>query len=88
MSVTPATTSLSGGIAALVHFSRVRKDDVGVRTVAQTMTSGGVDAIAANVNPGTSYAYLTQIAEVDPNTGSPWIQAGVNAAQMGLETVV
>jgi hypothetical protein len=88
MSVTAATTALTGGFAAVVHVSRVRKDDAGTRTVAQTITSGGVDAVASNVNPGTSYAYHLQISEVDPNTSVPWLQAGFNAVQMGLETVV
>lgn len=87
MSVTVAPTSVTGTIAAVVHVSRLLKNNSGTRTASQTVTSNGVDAIATAINLGTSYQYATQILETDPNTGIAWTVTGFNAAQCGVETV-
>lgn len=87
MSVTYAPSAVTGTVVAAIHVSRVRKDDVGTRTVAQKVTSNGVDATGPTISLGTTYKYYTQILETDPNTSAPWTVANFNLAQAGLETL-
>lgn len=87
MSVTVANSAVSGTIAGVIHVTRMSKSSSGTRTVSQTITSNGVDAIGTPIAVGTSYAYYTQVSETDPNTGSPWNLTGFNSVQCGVETV-
>jgi hypothetical protein len=87
MSVHPASTAVTGTIVAVVNVARLAKSDAGARTAALTITNGAGDITGSTINLGTSYGYYTQIQEVDPATGSPWLNSGFNTTQIGVTTV-
>jgi hypothetical protein len=87
MSVNLASTSVAGTIAGVVNVGRMKKTDSGTRTAALTVTNNAVDSIGSTISLGTSYAYYTQISEVDVNTSLPWTNAGFNTVQLGVKTV-
>lgn len=64
-----------------------RKTDAGAREVAALLRSGGADFNGATISPTTSYLYQLDGFEVDPATGVPWIESGVNALEVGMEVI-
>lgn len=75
-------------IFAVSVNARAEKDDAGVRTIRAVAKSGSTVA-DSGVDFGltqSSYQYMQQFFETDPNTGAGWTQAGVNAAEFGVKT--
>jgi hypothetical protein len=80
-----------GGVSAihgvqLNHFSR--KDGVTARTLTPKVRSGGTNYSGTNRPLTTSYLYYLELWDDDPDTGPAlWTEAGVNAAEFGVEVV-
>lgn len=65
-----------------------KKDDAGARSAMALIRSGGTtyDGDTHALTQG-SYENHMSIIEDDPDTASAWDEAGINAAEFGLETV-
>ena len=74
-------------ILAVQSIVVARQDDSGQRQVKSVIQSGTVQATGAVVNTNATYAAHTDIFATDPNTGSSWTYAAVNALQVGAELV-
>lgn len=74
-------------IFAVVEKLRARKSDAGTRSIAHAARSNGVDYAGATHALGTDTAYYHNVREVDPNTTVAWLEAGVNALQVGASVV-
>jgi hypothetical protein len=79
---TPVTT---GPIYAVQLCSVARKDDSGVRSIANTVLSGATAEDGATQALGTTYAWYLDIMESDPNTAGPWTKTTFDAAQIGVK---
>jgi len=79
--------STSGTIKGIQVLSYDRKDDAGTRQIKNKIKSGATEADGATVTLGTSYVYVRDIFEHDPDTGAPWTPSGVNAIEAGTEIV-
>lgn len=66
---------------------RAKKSDVGNKTVRGLVNSNVTEALGNTVALVTSYRWYNDIFEQDPDTVAAWIEAGVNAAQFGVEIV-
>jgi hypothetical protein len=74
-------------VVAVQTLLNVRKDDATFRSVRSKVRSGGTDGNGATRTLGTSYQVYADIYPNDPNTGSAWAVAAVNAAQLGVEVI-
>lgn len=74
-------------IAAVKLFTLARKDDAGLRQIRNTVKSGPVVAAGHTSSLGTSYAYTTDLLELNPDGNVPWTVAAINALQSGVEMV-
>lgn len=83
----PALPVVTGDVLGMNVVFVGRKDDAGTRTVRGSVRSGGTDANGTTVSLPTSYARLSGQFLTDPDTGSPWTIASVNAAETGVEVV-
>lgn len=84
-------TSLPGtasNIVAVDNILYARKDDAGTRTIEGVIKSGGTSVTGPNLALSTSYQFVDQIQQTDPNTSAAWTPTGVNAATIGYEEVV
>lgn len=70
-------------IYGVQHCLSAKKMDAGAAAIAPMIRASGTDYPGANLNPGTAYAVLQQIAAVNPATGAQWTEAGFNAAEFG-----
>ena len=82
-----ALTPVSGTIPFLQTMLVARKDDAGIRTVADVISDGITDHVGASNNVGTSYQQWLTIHETDPVTSAAFTLANVNARQYGVEEV-
>lgn len=71
-------------IAAVVHMTWARKDDVGTRVIQQICLSNGVQESSAQLSLNTADTYYEDVIETDPNTANTWTQGGFNAATFGV----
>lgn len=60
-------------------------DNASPHTAAITARSNGVDSVGPAINVAQSFTYYNQPFPVDPNTGNPWLNAAVGAAEFGVE---
>lgn len=68
------------------HLSSARKEDAGLATLTNVITSGAVTQLSATSHPlTTDYFYYREMYAVDPNTGALWATAGINAVVLGVE---
>lgn len=75
-----------GDILGLQINTTVRETDVDTYTLKQPCKSNGtVSAGSAEPVGSTLYTHRERILEQDPDTSTAWIEAGVNAAQFGVE---
>lgn len=72
-------------IYGVQHNLSAKKTDAGSASIAPVIRHSGVDYVGANLNPGTTYAVLQQIAAVNPGTAAAWTEAGFNAAEFGYK---
>jgi hypothetical protein len=81
------TLTLLGTIPAISHITYARKDDAGIRQIAQTCLSGTASELSQTISLGNSYVYYTDVIVNDPNTGSPFTTAGFNAITTGVKEI-
>lgn len=77
--------SPTGPIAGVQTVGCMRKDDVGNRSVALEVRSGGTNYDGSANGLFSSYLMFRRIDETDPATGSAWTPSGVNAAELGVK---
>lgn len=78
-------TTAAGIVKAVQTVLYARKDDAGAHTVKPVIRSGTTDYPATAAALAETYAMLTEVHSVDPNTAAAWTIAGVNAAEFGAE---
>lgn len=77
---------VGANIATVIIWAFARKDDGGFRTIQGAIKSGStLGTSGTDIAPGTNYAYEFLQVLNDPNTGSPWTLAAVNAAEFGIK---
>jgi len=81
---TLSTNSIVYGVQVTGVFT---KNDAGARAACNLIISGGTQSNGATTSLGTSYAGVTDIYAVDPNTSASWTPANVNAAKIGYKLV-
>lgn len=81
LSITGATIK---GIQTVVDC---RRDDVGARTVAATIKTGGTIYDGTAFSPGTVYQFFTEIRELNPHSTIAWTAADLLALQAGVKCV-
>lgn len=81
----PALSAIPATVHAVAVKGLCARSDSGARTVSVRMKSGATDSGSASLTPGTSYGWLGALFGTDPNTGSPWTGAGLNAATSGIK---
>jgi len=75
-----------GDILGVQINTTVRETDVNIFTLKQPCKSSTtVSAGSAEPVGSTTYTHRERILEQDPHTSAAWIEAGVNAAQFGVE---
>ena len=70
-------------IFGVQHCLSMKKSDAGTCTVAPVVRHISTDLAAADLSPGTSYAYGLLVQQTYPGTGSQWTEAQFNAAEFG-----
>ena len=63
---------LTGSVLGVAHYSYLRKDDAGSRSVAQVCLSGSATEIGSTISLGNTYTYYPDIIELDPSTSAPF----------------
>lgn len=61
------------------------KDDAGSRSAATFVRSGSTDDEGSGVGLSTTYTFVRDIYEEDPDTSAAWTQSGINSAEFGLK---
>jgi hypothetical protein len=80
-----ATPGGAANFAAVKVNAIARKTDAGGRNLQMGVISGGVPAVGATHQLGTSYQYFQDIFVNDPNTSAPWAsKAAVDAATIEI----
>ncbi len=72
-------------ILTMRPFVRAWKEDAGTCKIAPSLISSGVKATVADQPITTAAAYYDSNVPLDPNTGVPWVAAGLNAAVEAIE---
>lgn len=70
------------GVQALLN---ARLTDAGFRGLTPLLRQGGSDHLGTEQYPGSSYRYLHEVFETDPDTGLAWSIAGVNNLELGAK---
>lgn len=81
----PAAASAVSGVQVNIVG---RKDDVGPRSLAPVVRSGGTDYDGSNGALTSTYDVISQVYEQNPNTSAAWAVAGVNGAEFGVKLTV
>ena len=82
-----------GGVATTFNIRAAqitnasRKDAAGTCSLANIISSNGIDETGATNPLATSYYYFSDIAELDPSTGAPWTVSGFNSTLIGYGRV-
>jgi hypothetical protein len=76
---------LTGVVLGIGHFSYLRKDDMGIREVAQVCLSGASTEQGATISLGNVFQYWVDILEVDPHTSTQFSVSALNAATLGIK---
>lgn len=83
-------TSLPAGaqnIAAVDPIVYARKDDAGTRTITNHIKSGTTVVDGPNIALSTTYQYIDNIQQTDPNTSAAWTVTGVNNLLVGYKEI-
>jgi hypothetical protein len=78
-----AIASTPAAVVAVTTRGYMEKSDAGTRTGAVQIKSGSTTVAAPTISLGTNFGWTWRTDTVDPNTGSAWTAANVNAAQIG-----
>lgn len=70
-------------VFGVIQRARMRKTDAAASTARLVVRSGGTDYESGDKALSDSYAYLSEIREVDPNTAAAWTHSAVNAMEAG-----
>jgi hypothetical protein len=81
----PSMTSPT--IKGVMHSINAKKDDAGSRNIKSLCKSSSTTSTGTSQALPSSYAYLTQVWETDPNTAAAWTETNLNAAEFGVENV-
>lgn len=77
-----------GSIAAVQTCIRMRKTEAGDTNVQVSLLSSG-DESAGSDRPITEiYTYWSDVHELNPNTGTPWSESSLSAAQLQIKRTV
>jgi hypothetical protein len=79
----PSLATTPSTILAVQTRGYMRKSDTGTRTGALQIKSGTTTAQSGTLTLSTTYQGVNRVDVVDPNTGSAWQPAAVNAVQVG-----
>jgi hypothetical protein len=79
--------SLTGTIRGIQTNLHVRKTDAGARTVCPVVRSGSTTYDGTTTTLGTSYGYISEVWETDPDTAATWVSGGITAMQVGMKVV-
>jgi hypothetical protein len=77
--------SLTGAVLGIQTNLYVAKSDTAARTVCAVVRSGGTDYDGANVSPGTTFGYFSEVRATNPATGLAWTTADVNGMEAGMK---
>ena len=80
--------ALTGGVGTIFGVDAkmcVRKEDAGFREVRVISRRNVTEVESGNKTLGVDYVYVNHIYENDPDGGTDWDEAAVNAAQFGLD---
>lgn len=78
----PMTSSAIYGVQVCAAMN---KDDAGSKSGAAVVRSGGVDGDGSAVALSTGLTYVTQVFERNPNGSIVWVDASVNAMEVGAK---
>ncbi len=77
--------SNAGIVTAVQICTRMKKTDAGPCSMANAVVSNGVEDASADHEITTAYAYYQDVFPLNPDTGSPFTPAEVNALQLRLK---
>jgi len=80
----------AGGTPTIIGVQHIiyAKQDGGVqRTLRPKQRTSSTDYNGTGVNTGATYAYITEMAAVDPATTFAWTKTSLEAAELGYENV-
>jgi hypothetical protein len=75
-------------VRALMSMIRATKADGGDGSIQTGITSSGSTSLGVNRSITSSMTYWTDVFETDPNTGTSWLPAAVNAAELQINRTV
>lgn len=77
----------AGTYKAVMQEVLVKTNSVGVRNIRQVVESGSTtsNGTSTPISDPNNPVALRRILETDPDTGSSWSEAGINAAEFGVE---
>lgn len=81
------TLALTGAIYAIQVNVTQRKDDVGSRSIAPLIVSGGTNYLGSAFPCQSDYVVAQKIWEKDPNTAAQWTNTLLNGIYAGLKIV-
>ena len=77
----------AGAVRGVDVYAFAKKSDTGSRTFKNRIISGGNPFSGSSKTPTTDYLYYDNLWAQDPDTSADWIQADVDALEIGLEVV-
>ena len=80
-----ATTA--GTIKGVQYLLMARKDDAGSRSVAPVARPVSTDRVGTTASVGDSYAYVREIAELNPEDSAAWEIADINGMEYGVKLI-
>jgi hypothetical protein len=80
-----ATTA--GTIKGVQYLLMARKDDAGSRSVAPVARPVSTDRVGATVSVADTYAYVREIAELNPEDTAAWEIADINGMEYGVKLI-
>ena len=81
------TLALTGAVYGIQVNCTQRKDDVGSRSIAPMINSGGTNYFGTSINCLSDYTVAQKIWELDPHAGTAWTNTSLNASYVGLKIV-
>lgn len=79
-------TTLASQTVYGVHVNlAINKDDAGSKSAAPFVRSGSTNTDGTSTALGTSQVYVSQMFELDPNTGTAWTESTVNSMEAGCK---
>jgi hypothetical protein len=80
--------ALTGTIVGVQTNLYVAKSDATARSVCAVVRTNSVDYDGANVNPTTSFTYLSEVRALNPNSGVAWTTSDIASIQAGMKVTV